>query len=209
MFGRFLPRSDAFFDYFEKHASFVVEAAQLLNSLVNEDSESTAGRANQIHILEHTADANAHQCIELLHKTFITPFERDDIYKLIVEMDDIIDLVEAAAERIVLYRLHEKTQEVKVMTTILVNASQEIESIVKGLRTKQSVDELRPRLTAVHQLEHDGDDIYRKAVGRLFDEEKDTRLLIKWKEVYETLENSIDCCVDVVNTIEGVILERD
>lgn len=209
MFGRFLPRSDTFFDFFEKQASIVLEAIHELCLLVCETQGDSALRAQRIRYLEHDADVNAHQCIEVLHKTFITPLERDDIYRLMVEMDDIIDFIDDAAERIVLYRLKEMTPEVQELAKVLLKASQEVELAVKGLRAKSSAEVMRKRFTTINALENEGDKIYRNAVGRLFDEEQDTRMLIKWKEVYENLENGIDCCEHVSHIIEGVILERD
>lgn len=209
MFGRFLPRSDTFFDFFEKQASIVLAAIHELCLLVCETQGDNALRAQRIRSLEHDADVNAHQCIEALHKTFITPIERDDIYRLMVEMDNIVDFVDDAAERILLYRLKEMTPEVQELAKVLLKAAQEIEQAIKGLRTKSNAEMMRERFTTINALENEGDEIYRNAVGRLFDEEQDTRMLIKWKEVYENLENGIDSCEHVSHIIEGVILERD
>lgn len=209
MFKKWLPRTTSFFDFFEKHARVVVQGTNELVILLNENPDQIPARTQQIKKYESEADTITHQCVEELHKTFITPFEREDIYRLIVHMDNIIDHVEAAAELILLYKLKEIMPEAKELAKVLFTATQELEKAIIGLRTQDSIKVMKERFILINHLENEGDIIVRNAVGRLFDEVQDTRTLIKWKEVYENLENGIDCCEDVSNIIEGVILERD
>jgi uncharacterized protein Yka (UPF0111/DUF47 family) len=146
--------------------------------------------------------------VEALHKTFITPIERDDIYRLIGKMDDIMDYVEAAAERIALYKLTVMTADVKDLADVLVRATKELEAAIKLLRDMGNAEAISKKCIDINRLENESDSILRAAVARLFDEEQDTRLIIKWKEIYENLENATDRCEDVANIIEGVVLEH-
>jgi predicted phosphate transport protein (TIGR00153 family) len=207
MFGRLLPRETSFFDFFERHAAMTVQGAQEFLSLASTGANVMA-KAKRIKEIEHECDTITHHCVEALHKTFITPIERDDIYRLISKMDDIMDYVEAAAERIALYKLEKMTADVRDLADVLLRATQEIERTVKLLRSMENAAEISKRCIDINRLENESDSILRAAVARLFDEEQDVRLIIKWKEIYENLENATDRCEDVANIIEGVVLEH-
>ncbi len=208
MFRWFLPKEPKFFDYFEKHALITVEACREF-LLLTEPGADIIEKVSRIKELEHQADNITHQCVEALHKTFITPFERNDIHRLITVMDDVIDFTKDAAARVETYRLVKMTPEVHEMAGILMNASQEISSTINGLRHLKHVDAMRQSFVTINRLENEGDIVLRHAIGRLFDEEQDVKNIIKWKEVYENLEMAIDSCEDVSNIIEGVILENE
>ena len=207
MFGRLLPRETSFFDFFERHAAITVEGAREFLSLASTGANILA-KAKRIKEIEHEADTITHHCVEALHKTFITPIERDDIYRLITKMDDIMDYVEAAAERIALYKLTAMTSDVKDLADVLVRATQEIELAVKLLRSMDNAEKISKKCIDINRLENEADSILRAAVARLFDEEQDVRAIIKWKEIYENLENATDRCEDVANIMEGVVLEH-
>lgn len=206
MFSWFLPKEAGYFDFFEQHALKIKEAAREFLHFVDQEFIQDANVKN-ITAIEHDADQIAHHCIESLHKTFITPFEREDIFKLISQMDDVIDLIEEAAREIETYHLREMTFEIKDLAQILFNAVIEIEKAIHGLRNLKNAPILKDSFNAVHHYENEADTVLRKALGRLFDEEKDAKLIIKWKGVYENIENAIDRCQDIANTIEGVILD--
>jgi predicted phosphate transport protein (TIGR00153 family) len=208
MFKWFLPRETSFFDFFETHASLTVQAAKELLSLMMQGTDAVVA-ANRIRDLEHEADKVTHQCVEALRKTFITPFERDDIYRLISRMDDIIDYIEETSARMVIYRLKTIKVEGKVLAEILVKCTQFLEQAIKGLRHMKDIEEIRTVFKTLFGLENQADIIVREAIGRLFDEEQDIRALIKWKEIFDNIEDAIDRCEDVSNIIEGVILEYD
>jgi uncharacterized protein len=208
MFGRFLPREISFFDFFEKHAALTIEAAQELVAQISKE-RNTLAETNRIKALEHEADNITHLCLEALHKTFITPIERDDIHHLISRMDDVTDCIDAVADCIVIYKITQMNPEVKQLAHILFSATQEIAVAVKGLRNMKNAAAIRESCTLINKFENEADSILRNAIGRLFDEEQDTRLIIKWKEIYETLEEATDRCEDVANVIESVILEYD
>lgn len=207
MFGRLLPRETSFFDFFEQHAAMTVQGAQEFLSLATTGANVFA-KAKRIKEIEHECDTITHHCVEALHKTFITPIERDDIYRLISKMDDIMDYVEAAAERIALYKLSQMTAEVRDLADVLLRSTQEIEATVKLLRNMENAAEISRKCIDINRLENESDSILRAAVARLFDEEQDTKMIIKWKEIYENLENATDRCEDVANIIEGVVLEH-
>jgi len=207
MFGRFLPKETSFFDFFEQHAALGVEGAKEFLSLASTGA-NVAAKAKRIKEIEHETDVVTHRCVEALHKTFITPIERDDIYRLITKMDDIIDFIEAASERIALYDMKEMTPEVKDLADVLVRAVQQIVVAVKGLRNMKHAGPVLQACVDVNRLENEGDTILRNALARLFKEERDPVTVIKWKEIYETLETATDRCEDVANIIEGVVLEH-
>ena len=207
MFGRFLPKETSFFDFFEQHAALTVEGCKEFLSLASTGANVLA-KAKRIKEIEHETDVVTHRCVEALHKTFITPIERDDIYRLISRMDDIVDFIEAASERIALYDMKEMTPEVKDLADILVRAVQQIVVAVKGLRNMKHAEPVLQACVDVNRLENEGDTILRNALARLFKEERDPITVIKWKEIYEGLETATDRCEDVANIIEGVVLEH-
>jgi uncharacterized protein len=207
MFGRLLPRETSFFDFFERHAAMTVEGAQEFLSLASTGANIIA-KAKRIKEIEHECDTITHHCVEALHKTFITPIERDDIFRLISKMDDIMDYVEAASERIALYKLTTMTSDVKDLADVLLRAAQELEGTLKLLRNLEHAEAITKKCIDINRLENEADSILRAAVARLFDEEKDVLAIIKWKEIYENLENATDRCEDVANIIEGVVLEH-
>lgn len=207
MFGRLLPRETSFFDYFDHHAALTVEGAKEFLSLVTTGA-NIAAKAKRIKEIEHETDVITHHCVEALHKTFITPIERDDIHRLITRMDDVMDFVEAASERIALYEIREMTPEAKDLADVLVRATEGVRVAVGGLRDMKNASMVVKRCIDINRLENEGDAILRTAVARLFKEEKDPITIIKWKEIYELLENATDRCEDVANIIEGVVLEH-
>jgi uncharacterized protein Yka (UPF0111/DUF47 family) len=207
MFGRFLPKEKSFFDFFEQHSALTVTGTREFLEMVQEGVRFEA-RARRIADIEHETDVITHRCVEALHKTFITPIDRDSIHRLITRMDDVMDYVEAAAERIALYELTVMTPEVKDLADVLHRASVQVAEACKHLRDLNNPKRILELAIEINKLENEGDAVLRRAVARLFKEEKDPILVIKWKEVYENLESATDRCEDVANIIEGVVLEH-
>jgi len=207
VFGRLLPKETSFFDFFEQHAALTVTGAKEFLEMVSEGTRIDS-RAKRIADIEHETDVITHRCVEALHKTFITPIDRDSIHRLITKMDDIMDFVEAAAERISLYEIATMTPEVKDLADVLLKAAIEVENACKGLRDLRNPQRVLQLAIDINRLENEGDAILRRAVARLFKEEKDPIQVIKWKEIYENLESATDRCEDVANIIEGVVLEN-
>jgi predicted phosphate transport protein (TIGR00153 family) len=208
MFGRFLPKETSFFDFFEEHATLTVEGAKEFLSLVTTGANIDA-KAKRIADIEHETDVITHRCVEALHKTFITPIDRDDIHRLITRMDDIMDFVEAGAERIALYELTTMTPDIRDLADVLVRATEKVELAARGLRNLKDPQSIIRECIDINRLENEGDQILRRAVARLFkDPSNDPITIIKWKEIYENLEDATDRCEDVANIIEGVVLEH-
>lgn len=203
-----MPKSTNFFDYFEKHIAVVLQAAEKLLSLLSSDQEFLP-KLQKIRQLEHEADEITYQCVKDLHSTFITPFPRNDILKLISNMDDIIDYIEETSQMIVTYRITSLSSEAKQLGKILVDSVREINGVINQLNSLKKINETRQSLNQVHQNENEGDKIYLKAIGSLFIENNDPLVIIKWKDIYHSLENAIDTCQLVANIIEGVILESN
>ncbi|MBI2897410.1 MAG: DUF47 domain-containing protein [Deltaproteobacteria bacterium] len=207
MFGRLLPRETSFFDFFEQHAALTVEGSKEFLSLATTGA-NVGAKAKRIKEIEHEADVITHRCVEALHKTFITPIERGDVYRLISKMDDIMDFVEAASERMALYEITVMTDEVRDLADVLVRACEQLHEALRAMRNMKNADPILRACLDVNRLENEGDSLLRAAVARLFREDKDPVNIIKWKEIYENLENATDRCEDVANIIEGVVLEH-
>jgi uncharacterized protein Yka (UPF0111/DUF47 family) len=207
-FARLIPSSGAgqFFDLFEKHAERTREAASLLAAMIR-DGAPPEKQAERVKHVEHMGDEITHAVIERLHQTFITPMDRDEIHNLISRMDDVLDLIYATSERIWLYRITVMEPEAQQFAGVLERAVEEMGGAVRGLRNLKDRPRLLAHCTEVNRLENEGDQLLRGAVARLFHEGADPIHVIKWKEIYDNLENAIDRCEDVANVIEGVALE--
>lgn len=206
MFGRLFAKEADFFESFEKHMHLIKQAVKTFSLLISSPPEFQR-HCEEIRNLEHQADEITHHCIEKIHKTFITPFDQEDIYRLISRLDDILDFIQGASECIILYKLTEMTPGVHQLSQTLTLIVQELDSVLQAFCRKQKYSALKERFHRIHQLETAGDHVMREALGHLFDDEKNPLLVIKWKEVYEDLENAIDTCEDVANIIEGIMLE--
>lgn len=209
MFGKLLPKEPRFFDLFEKHASLILEAAQLLHEAVLKWNPDI-NRINPIKNLEHEADEITHQCIEELRKSFITPLQQEDIFRLISKMDDVIDGIHEVFEDCIIYKIPFFPPDATHLVRLLVSAVEKVALIISQLRErKKEAKHIREKILQIHIVENQADEVLRQALGKLFDEEEDLRMVIKWKEIYEELESSIDFCEDVSNIVEGIILEYD
>ncbi|HVZ88483.1 MAG TPA: DUF47 family protein [Polyangia bacterium] len=204
---RILPHDASFFAHFEQHGKKTVEGCRAFLEMVEKPGalEAQAERVKQI---EHECDEITHAVVASLHKTFITPIDRNDIYLLITRMDDIMDLVEAAAERLALYDIPQMTKEVVELARCLVSSAEHVGMAVSSIRDLKRPQAILEHCIEINRLENVADSILRSALARLFREEKDPIAVMKWKEIYETLESATDRCEDVANTIEGVVLEN-
>lgn len=207
MFGRFLPRETSFFDFFEQHAALTVAGAKELLATVLA-GENVAARAMRVKELEHEADTVTHRCMEALHKTFITPIERNDIHRLISGLDDILDLIEAAARRLRLYEITTVRAELRQMADVVQRSAEAVQRAVNGLRDMRNAGRILAVCVEINDLENEADTIHSDAVTRLFREEPDPIAVIKLKEIYDRIERATDRCEDVANIIEGIVLEH-
>jgi len=162
----------------------------------------------RIKAIESECDTITHHVVERLHKVFITPIDRNDIFRLISKMDDVMDFVEAAAQRVALYEVNPNNKELWDLARVLVSGSERISEAVAGMRNLKHPELILEKCVEINRLENEADVQLRGAIAKLFKEEKDPIQVIKWKEIFELLETATDRCEDVANIIEGVVLEN-
>jgi predicted phosphate transport protein (TIGR00153 family) len=207
MFARFFPaEGKEFFELFERHAGKTLEAARLLQGMLKSPVD-LSDQARRIKAVEHEGDVITHRAVEMLHRTFVTPIDRGDMHRLISRLDDILDLVDATSERIWLYGIDSTDRDACDLADTLVNAVSEVARAMAGLRNLKDRDALLHVCMEINRLENEGDTLLRRAVARLFQDSREPLAVIKWKDIYEFLENAIDRCEDVANVVEGVALE--
>jgi predicted phosphate transport protein (TIGR00153 family) len=207
MLSRLLPRQTNFFDFFEQHAALTVQSASELAKLANDDAdiEEIARRIKQ---LEQQADEVTHNCMEMLHKTFITPIDRNDIHRIASKLDDIIDFIDAAARQITLFELTEFPESVGEAVIVIHKATEAVERAVKGLRNMRDPTAILGECIRINEHENQADRVKARSVAKLFREETNPITVMKWNQIYQALENVTDACEDVANVIEGVVLEH-
>ena len=204
---KFLPKEETFFDHFEELAVKIEEGAKLFIDILNNFEHSEA-KVTTLKDVEHEADTITHRIYEKMHKTFLTPFDREDIYALANKMDSILDTIEATAIRMYLYKVDNPNNEIKEMARTLSNTVAKVKEIVYGLRDKKKSKMILEACVVINTLENEGDYIMRQAMARLFDRETNAKELIKWKEIFERVEEAIDVCEDVSNIVEGIVLKH-
>ena len=208
MFGRLLPKEGRFFDLFNAHAEQIVRAAHELAALMS-DYEEIERHARIIDEAEHAADRITADTVRLLHKTFITPLDRDHIHQLVTAMDDICDLIQDTTESLTLYDVRRITPETVRLADIAVKCCERVKDVVRLLgETKSGPEALIKTCEEIDRLESDADRVMRSAMSRLFREEQDVREIIKMRAIYELLESITDRCEDVANLAEGISLEN-
>ena len=208
MFGRLLPKEGRFFELFNAHADQVVRAAHELK-LVMEHPEDREQHSRLVDDAEHAADRITAETIKLLHKTFITPLDRDHIHQLVNAMDDICDLIQDTTETLTLYDIRAITPETQRLSDIAVKCCERVKDVVELLgRQDGNFEALLKTCEEIDRLESDADRVMRSAMSKLFREEQEVREIIKMKEIYELLEAVTDRCLDVANLAEGISLEN-
>ncbi|HTM62077.1 MAG TPA: DUF47 domain-containing protein [Burkholderiales bacterium] len=207
MLGRLMPREGKFFDLFNAHGERIVEGARELAAMIGTFSELDA-HARRIDDAERAADKITHECISLLHKTFITPFDREQIHSLITAMDDILDLIQDVAESIALYDLRSVTPEAKQLAEICQLTCDRVKATVALLTNVKSSAAILKLCEEIDRLESDADRVMRSAMSKLFREENDLKQVMKLRVIYDLLESITDRCEDVANIIEGIVLEN-
>ncbi|GMV03324.1 MAG: phosphate transport regulator [Burkholderiales bacterium] len=210
MFGRLMPREGNFFELFDQHAQHIAAGSHELARLMTDYGDIAARRQHidAIDRAEKDADKVTHETVTLLHKTFITPFDRDDIHSLITKMDDILDLIQDVAESAMLYDLQRISPEAQQLAEINEMCCDRVKAAVNLLDSMENAETILKICTEIDRLESDADRVMRSAMSKLFRDESDVRQLIKLKAIYELLEAVSDKCEDVANVIEGVVLEN-
>lgn len=206
MFRRFFPGEDSFFSMFTSMGDLLVESCTEFRTLLA-DPRKAELTCHHLSDIESRADSITHSTVQLLHRTFITPFDRDDIHALITSLDEIIDLIEAAGHRFLMFEITEVTQEMRELAQIFTEASLKVKEALGLLSNLKNPEQLMQICVEINRLENDSDRIYRRSLSKIFREEKDPRKLIILKEVYSIFESVTDACEEVANLIEGIILD--
>jgi hypothetical protein len=203
----FIPREEKFFELFEGSAQNAVRAAEKLQQLIN-TWENIGEKVSEITELEHEGDTITHQIMEQLHRTFVTPFDREDISLLAHTLDDVTDFIHHAADAMFIYKVNQPSQSAKELADIIVQAATEVARAMPQLRHRAEFKRILERCVEINRLENVADEVYRSAMGELFNDNTDIREIIKWREIYEHMESATDRCEDVANVLEGVALKH-
>jgi len=202
---RFFPKAIDFFEIFDKAAQNVTKAAALLVALM-ENFDNIEARAKEIYEVEQDGDMLTHDIMKKLNKTFITPIDREDLHALAASLDDVLDLIWASVDRLSVFKLKEPTKEAVVMSKDLLLTAEVIHKAIKKLKEK-NYSHVQEYCIEINRLENRVDRAFRDALGALFNDMNDPILIIKWKEIYEHMEDASDKCEDVANVLEAIVLK--
>jgi uncharacterized protein len=201
---RLIPREEKFYEDFLAMAEHICVAARALEDMVSSDPP-LAAKTQEIKELEHRCDFLTHEVIQRLHRTFVTPIDREDIHALIKAMDDVMDAIDASAHLFAQYRIEKVRDGVRQFCRVTVNASEQIRNALKHMEQRENVT---PSVVEVNRLENEADRLHQEVITSLFDEEKDPITIMKWKEIFDYLEATVDCIEDVSDVIQGVVVKH-
>lgn len=204
MFG-LIPKEEKFFEMFQEMGQIIVSGAERLK-LMMDDYGNPAEAQRAVKDIEHQGDIQKRKIIKMLNTTFITPLDREDIYGLASALDSILNLIDASAQRFVMYRVEQPTTEAKELAFIIVRCCHTLSNALNHLGKRH--DDIHEQCVELNALENEADNVCREAISRLFDEETDPIQLIKWKEIYEILERTTDRCEDAANILESVVVKN-
>jgi uncharacterized protein len=201
---RLFPKDEQFFDLFNQMADEIRAAAGLLELLLASDPPDVS-KVDPIKDAEHRCDALTHDTIQRLHRTFVTPFDREDLYALATSLDDVMDAIDHAAQLVRLYNIDHVRPGTRELAHTVTASADRLHLALDALAKKKPV---HPHAVEINRLENEADRVYQEAIRGLFEGEKDPIMVIKWKEFYDMLEVITDCCEDVANVIEGVVVKH-
>jgi len=202
-----MPRGNIFFELYQESAANMVRTANQMKEMVD-SWENVAQNAEKIEEYEHIGDNTTHKIIALLHRTFVTPFDREDMALLAHSLDDVVDLIHAAAVAMHIYKIDTPKEGARDLAGIIVTATKEVEVALKQLRNRPQLKQVLEHCIEINRLENAADKVFRSAMAELFDNCGNTADIIKWREVLEHLESATDRCEDVANVLEGVALKH-
>jgi len=200
-------KEDVFFDLFIETSAKVIIVGETFMDLVH-NYENVEDKVSNLKVLETDCDMQAHKILKKLNESFITPFDREDIYNIARDMDDIVDCVEEVANRFMVFDVKEMRPEAIVMADLIMQSIRELDVLFKHLKEIKLNTIVREQIIEVNRIENEGDIIYRRALTKLFKNEKDPVEIIKWKQLYELLEESMDSCENVANIMEGLVMKH-
>ncbi len=204
---RLLPRDERFFELFTTVATLNVEAARTLRELFKAPPEKRTYLVETIKRLEHQADQVTHELVTRLDRSFITPLDREDIHLLASRLDDVLDRIDGTARRSAIFRVEKPPEGVLVLADVIARATEQLLEAVKVLENAKPGVVVKACIE-VKRLEEEGDSAYSEWLGRLFDEERDPIALVKWKEIYDTMEKTLDQAEDVANVLESIAIKH-
>jgi len=203
-----IPKENQFFVLLENAVENAYQSAVMLNQLLNNLSNMQE-LISKLEKAENKGDDITHQVIELLNKTFITPLDREDLFAIIKEIDNIVDSLETVAHRFEIYNVDTVRPEAKILSEMIINCTKELKGVVENLKDLKNTRLIKEKIIEVNRIEDEGDIVYRNAIKKLFAENKDKPIeVIIWKEIFGFLEDTLDACEDVANVIEGVVTKN-
>lgn len=205
--ARLSPKEDKFYDLFSETATIIFEASEMLTKLIIDPSDIET-KTMEIERMEHKGDKQVHDILEELNKSFITPLDREDIYMIAKQLDDIMDYMEAAAHRFVMFNIKESTNQAKLLGQMIQDSCKEVINLMAELKNKKKGNKLSEKIIEINRIEDEGDRIFRQAIKELFNGETPALEVMKWREIYDYLEKTLDACEDVANTVEGVVMKH-
>ena len=200
-----IPKEEQYFVLFRQMTSHIYDAATALAEMLADKQESYPAHLKKIKAIEHACDELTHSISKKLNTSFITPFDREDIYLLSGALDDIVDLIDDVARAVVMYNIRETTDYARQFGDVLQRMAVQLHEVVSTLERPAGI---APRLVEIHRLENEGDDLYHEAIGDLFRDTPDPLRVIRWKDVYDKLEGAVDRCEQAANIIESVIIKH-
>jgi uncharacterized protein len=203
----FLPRNTKFFDYFDRDTEVLVRAAECFCEFLESHGDPTE-YSKRLKELEHEADRVTHEAMELLHRSFITPLERGDLRRLILALDEIVDYLDDAARRIAIYEVGEILPEVGAMGKVVVDLANAVAAAVHDLRNLRGKNHVLEYCIEIQRLENLGDHLHHIALGSIFKNDRAPLMVLKWKEIVDLIELSMDAAEEVAHVIEGIVLEN-
>ena len=201
-----LPREDEYFVLLSLMTEKIQDGSNALVQMLQDKRENFEAHTKRIKDIEHECDELSHKITVKLNKSFITPFDREDIFTLSVALDDVMDYIDAGARAIIMYDIQEISDHAKHLAKVIQSLSIEVNAAVSMLKKP---DGMNQNIVEIHRLENEADDVYFRAIGELFHNQPDPMNLIKWKELYEILENATDRCESVANIVESIILKHN
>ncbi len=201
-----LPREDEYFVLLSLMTEKIQDGSNALVEMLQDKRENFETHTKRIKDIEHECDELSHKITVKLNKSFITPFDREDIFALSVALDDVMDYIDAGARAIIMYDIQEINDHAKHLAKVIQSLAIEVNSAVSMLKKP---DGMNQNIVEIHRLENEADDVYFRAIGELFHNQTDPMTLIKWKELYEILENATDRCESVANIVESIILKHN
>jgi predicted phosphate transport protein (TIGR00153 family) len=207
MIFRLLPREEKFFDMFDMQADKLVVAANLFYELASEGKFNDDG-IQSMRDLEHECDAITHDIIDKLNRTFITPFDREDIHSFAHELDNVVDMLYTTSKRLRLYKLNKANSDLIQFSDLIVKSVTALSRGIKGLRNHKNPIEVNEACIEINQIENQGDQLRDAIILKLFEKTKDPIKIIKWKEIFESVETVLDICEDIANLMDSILVKQ-